>query len=130
MKPKDNLIQGRIYSNVTFDNKNYGTVAISTKQSEKDVEAYLRKEMRKIGGEASKWLCPHHRGKPDRICEFPYGLVIFAEVKSEGEKPKPRQLREFKRMRERHQTVEILDTKQKVDAFIEKYRERDIAIFT
>ena len=53
-------------------------------ESEKDIEVYLFKEMRRMGGSAHKYICPNHRGKPDRICEFPMGLVAFVEVKSEG----------------------------------------------
>jgi len=91
------------------------------KESEKDTEEFLFKEMRRIGGESSKWVCPNYSGKPDRICEFPSGLVVFVELKSEGKSPEPHQLREHKRMRKRCQFVEVLDTKQKVREFIEHY---------
>jgi hypothetical protein len=91
------------------------------KESEKSTEAYLFKQMRKIGGSAHKYMCPSHRGKPDRICEFPNGLVAFVEVKSEGKKPEPHQLREHERMKKRGQIIEVIDTKAGIDKFIELY---------
>ena len=91
------------------------------KESEKKTEAYLFKQMRKIKGSAHKYLCPNHRGKPDRICEFPYGLVAFVEVKSEGKEAEPHQKREHERMRERGQIVEVIDTKDGVNEFIKIY---------
>jgi hypothetical protein len=90
-------------------------------QSEKTTEAFLFKQMRLIGGVAAKYVCPNHNGKPDRICEFPYGLTAFIEVKSEGKKPEPHQLREHRRMKKRGQIVEVVDTKAKVMNFIELY---------
>jgi hypothetical protein len=96
------------------------------KQSEKATEKYLTQEIRKVGGDASKWVCPEHWGKPDRICEFPSGLVVFVEVKSEGDKPKEHQLREHERMRGRLMLVEVVSTKEEVDTLIKKYKVVDV----
>lgn len=90
-------------------------------ETEKVTESYLFKEMRRIGGSAHKFVCPNHRGKPDRICEFPRGLVAFVEVKSEGKKAEPHQLREHERMRDRGQIVEVIDTKAGVNNFTKLY---------
>lgn len=100
-------------------------------ESEKATEAHLFKEMRKIGGVAHKYLCPNHRGKPDRICEFPFGLVAFVEVKSEGKKAAIHQQREHERMRLRGQIIEVIDTKAGVNNFINLYRkvDHDIKLF-
>lgn len=95
------------------------------KESEKTTEAHLFKRMRQIGGVAHKYVCPSHRGKPDRVCEFPHGLVAFVEVKSEGKGPEPHQAREHNRMRARGQIVEVLDTKKEVDIFINLYERID-----
>lgn len=94
-------------------------------ESEKTVERHLVKQMKSIGGEASKWECPSRIGKPDRVCEFPKGLVVFAELKTEGRKPSGPQQREHKRMRDRGQTVVVLDSRKAVDQFITTYQEID-----
>lgn len=48
---------------------------------EKKVEAYLKKEVAKLGGLSMKWVCPSHRGVPDQIvmCQ---GKVFYVEVKT------------------------------------------------
>lgn len=98
---------------------------MTERESEKTTEAHLFKEMRKIGGSGSKFVCPNHRGKPDRVCEFPNGLVAFVEVKSEGDKPRPHQIREHIRMKKRGQIVVVLSTRSDVDNFINYYRSVD-----
>jgi len=97
----------------------------NTGESEKKVERHLRDKMKSIGGKADKWECPSSVGKPDRVCEFPHGLVVFAELKSEGKKPSSPQQREHQRMRDRGQAVVVLDTTNKVNEFISTYREID-----
>lgn len=101
---------------------------IVTVESEKRIEAYLFKRMRQIGGSGSKFVCPNHRGKPDRLCAFKHGLIIFVELKSTGKVPDHHQLREHERMREQGLTVEVIDTKHGVDNFIHTYTEVDNAI--
>lgn len=97
------------------------------KESEKGTEQFLFREMRILGGSANKFVCPNHRGKPDRICVFPKGLVIFVELKSEGKKLKDHQAREHQRMRAQGLIVCTLDTRAKVLAFIKHYQELDNA---
>jgi G:T-mismatch repair DNA endonuclease (very short patch repair protein) len=50
---------------------------------EKDIEAYLVKQVKKRGGLAFKFVSPAHRGVPDRVLIMPGGVVIFVEVKAE-----------------------------------------------
>lgn len=51
---------------------------------EKQVEAYLVKRVRALGGEAYKFTSPAHRGVADRIVCLPNGQTWFVEVKTEG----------------------------------------------
>ena len=92
-------------------------------QSEKGVEAYLVERMRKLGGEAAKWVCPSRRGKPDRICLFPKGPVVFVELKTEGKQPSKEQAYEFQKMEDMGHPVFVVDTKKGVDALIKMYHE-------
>lgn len=51
---------------------------------EKDIENYLRDEIKKIGGAAYKWVSPGTAGVPDRIVLLPYGQLWFVELKAPG----------------------------------------------
>lgn len=58
-----------------------------SRESEKALEARLRKEIEKRGGMAVKLLSQLHRGLPDRLVLMPGGHVWFVETKSTGKKP-------------------------------------------
>ena len=49
---------------------------------ESEIEKYLVKRVKQIGGKAYKFTSPAHRGVPDRILVLPRGHVIFCEVKN------------------------------------------------
>lgn len=92
------------------------------------IEAYLFKRMRQVGGGADKFVCPNHIGKPDRLCYFKHGLVVFVELKATGKALRSSQVREHTRMRAKGLLVELIDSKLGVDKFITKYMELDNAI--
>lgn len=50
---------------------------------ESDIEKILVDEVRKIGGQAYKFVSPGNSGVPDRIVVLPYGRVIFVELKTD-----------------------------------------------
>ena len=56
-------------------------------ESEKVLEAKLRKEITARGGMALKLLSQLHRGLPDRLVLMPGGRTYFAEIKTTGKKP-------------------------------------------
>jgi len=76
-----------------------------------------------IGGVAEKFVSPNKKGVPDRICQFPYDLIVFVEVKAEGLKPTPLQAEDHKRRRARGHSVMVIDSKAAVDGFIEGIKE-------
>ena len=51
---------------------------------EKDIEAYLYKEVKKRGGVAWKFVSPGHDGVPDRIVSMPGGVQVYVELKAPG----------------------------------------------
>ena len=51
-------------------------------ESEKTLEAKLRREVEKRGGMAIKFLSQLHRGLPDRIVLLPGGIIYFVELKT------------------------------------------------
>lgn len=58
---------------------------------EKEVEAYLIKQVEGRGGKAYKFVSPAHRGVADRVVVFPKGQVWFVEVKTETGRLSPLQ---------------------------------------
>lgn len=85
------------------------------------IEAYLVREMRKIGIVAHKFRTPGRRHAPDRICFKPLGVAFFVETKAPGKAPRPGQMREFARLRRLGFSVHVADTKTKVDQLIKEY---------
>lgn len=84
-------------------------------QSEKDTEAFLRDEVRRLGGRSYKWVSPGCAGVPDRIVVKPGGEVFFVETKSEGRTSTPQQKKRQTELRALGCAVYAdIDTKEKV----------------
>ena len=83
---------------------------------ESEIEKYLVKRVKALGGEVRKvkWIGRH--GAPDRLVMFPPNHTEWVELKAPGEIAKPHQLREHKRMRDMGQTVFVVDSMEGVDA--------------
>lgn len=91
---------------------------------ESDIEKYLVKRVKALGGEVRKVNWIGRRGAPDRLVMLP-GLAtlyrtrrpqtIWIELKAPGEKPEPHQAREHERMRKMGQRVEVVDSFERVD---------------
>lgn len=86
---------------------------------ERDIEDYLVKRVKAIGGELRKVKWIGRRGAPDRVLMLPpsYGCrrTIWVELKAPGKAPEPHQFREHKRMRRQGQRVEVVDSFKRVD---------------
>lgn len=91
-------------------------------ESEKVLEKYLVSEVKSLGGWAVKLLSGLVTGLPDRLCLLPGGVVAFVEVKTTGKKATPRQLIVHKKLRELGFRVEVLDSKEGINNFINRYR--------
>ena len=86
---------------------------------EKDIEKYLVKRVKEIGGKAYKWVSTNYAGVPDRIVFLPRGKIIFVELKAPGKVPTALQELRIKELRDLGNTVMVLDSKQGVDLFID-----------
>ena len=96
---------------------------------ESDIEKYLVKQAKALGGEVRKLEWIGRRGAPDRLIMLPpwermnrlpgtpYRLspTIWIELKAPGVKPEAHQLREHERMRKMGQRVEVVDSYERVD---------------
>lgn len=66
---------------------------------EKTVENHLRRLTEEAGGLCLKWVCPGHKGVPDRMLLFPGGLIAFVELKRPDTKVQQGGLQEWWRDR-------------------------------
>jgi hypothetical protein len=93
---------------------------------ERNIEAYLVAQVKRIGGEVRKVSWIGRRGAPDRLVMLPHdgryhgawGPCYWIELKAPGKKPEPHQLREHQRMRAMGQRVEVIDSFEGVDALL------------
>jgi len=91
------------------------------KESEKSIESYGCKQLKKLGIESYKFTSPNRRSVPDRMCVGHDSLLFFIEYKATGEKPTEAQKREHKRLRDKGFNVYVIDSKKQVDELIELY---------
>jgi len=95
---------------------------------ESEIEKYLVKKVKALGGEVRKVKWIGRRGAPDRLVMFPvtnqkfidgmWGTALWVELKATGEVPEPHQLREHVRMRRVGQRVVVIDSIEGVDALL------------
>lgn len=85
---------------------------------ERDIEEYLRKQVKAAGGIAYKWTSPGNAGVPDRIVVLPSGRVHFIELKAPDKKPTPLQQVQHRKLAALGCPVRVIDTKEQVDVFI------------
>jgi hypothetical protein len=85
---------------------------------ERQIEAYLVKRVKAMGGEVRKVQWVGRNGAPDRLVMLPRPTTVWVELKAPGEKPRPSQLREHERMRAMGQRVEVIDSLEGVEALL------------
>lgn len=86
--------------------------------SERDVEQYLKKQIKIRGGRSWKWTSPGVRGVPDQILTLPNGLVVFVEVKDDTGKLRPDQQRVLDVLDALNQDTYVVYGKEGVDDLI------------
>lgn len=92
---------------------------------ESTIELYLTGQVRAmLGGETRKFKSPGRNSVPDRIVLLPGGHMHFVELKAPGKKANSGQAREHVRLQKLGFSVVVLDTKEKVDRFIEMRRNK------
>lgn len=105
-------------------------------RTEKDVERYLCKRVKEMGGKAYKFVSPGNAGVPDRVITIPVqtdlviGLTYFAEVKKPGESPRPLQKVVMQQMAHKGANVFNVATYEDVDDACEDMKKdrRDIEV--
>lgn len=93
---------------------------------EREIETYLRNQVKKAGGKAYKFESPGNDGVPDRIVIFPGNRIYFVELKRPGGKPRPLQVAKINELTDFGCKVGVIDTKEKVDNFVKNVIEHEI----
>jgi hypothetical protein len=85
---------------------------------ERDIEAYLVKRVRLLGGMAYKFVSPSNRGVADRLVVLP-GQIWFVEVKQEGGRLTALQALFIEQMKRMGHNAIVVWNKEDVDRWIE-----------
>ena len=85
---------------------------------EKQIEAYLVKRVKEIGGIPYKFTSPSNRGVSDRIVVLPGGAIWFIEVKRAGGKLTPLQVKFAETVQTLGHRYACLWSKEEVDKWI------------
>ena len=88
------------------------------KDSEKDLERRLNREIKQMGGKSVKVYNPWDVGFPDRMLLMPGGRLIFVELKSTGERPRAIQRVKHEELRALGYEVRVIDRNKKIDQLI------------
>lgn len=86
-------------------------------ERERDIERKLKAEVEKKGGVCWKFISSVS-GVPDRLCLFPFGELVFVELKRHGTKPRPLQIRQIKKIRKLGFRAEVIDSEQGIRELI------------
>lgn len=89
---------------------------------EKEIEQYLVRKVKLLGGKAFKWVSPGNNGVPDRIVLFPGRWQWYVELKAPGAKPTVMQLARHRELAAMGWEVKVLDSLAGVDAFLAECR--------
>ncbi|MBT2696361.1 VRR-NUC domain-containing protein [Bacillus sp. ISL-40] len=89
---------------------------------EKQIESYLRDQVKKIKGIAYKFESPGNSGVPDRLVLLPGGKAYFVELKAPGKKSRPLQIAQQRKISNLGFPVLEIDSKEGVDIFIHTVR--------
>jgi hypothetical protein len=90
-------------------------------ESEKKIEAYLRKKVEGLGGLALKLPSVHFIGLPDRVCLLPGGALFFAELKTTKKKPTKIQIKVHEKIKALGFNLYVIDSSAQIDKIIQDY---------
>lgn len=92
-------------------------------QLERDVESYLTRSVERLGGRCEKFIPDLSNGMPDRIVMLPGGVLIWVELKN-GTEEEARKLQQMqhRKLRRLGQRVEVVQTKEAVDALLQEFK--------
>lgn len=87
---------------------------------ERYLEQKLIKAVRRSGGMALKLVSPGLNGVPDRMLLFNGGKAAFVEVKAQGQKPRPLQIRRIEQLRRLGFSVFVINEDEQIGGMIDE----------
>ena len=87
---------------------------------EKQIENRLKKSVEKAGGICLKFTSPNYNGMPDRLVLLPDERIAFAELKSNGKKPRALQLARHKLLKRLGFKVYVIDDVEQIGGMIDE----------
>ena len=94
---------------------------------ERDIEAYLRKQIEKEGGLFWKFVSPERAGVPDRIAVFPDGRTVFVELKTASGMLTKIQRYQIGLLINLHQQVCVVRGRRGAEHFMRDMREHSVS---
>ena len=85
---------------------------------ESEIEKYLVKRVKELGGQIRKVQWIGRNGAPDRRVMLPNKFPVWVELKATGKKAEPHQVREHTRMRGLGELVEVIDSIEAVEELL------------
>lgn len=85
---------------------------------EREIEDYLVKRVKAMGGEVRKAQWIGRAGAPDRRVLLPGRPPVWVELKAPGKTAEPHQVREHNRMRRLGERVEVIDSLEAVEELL------------
>lgn len=96
-------------------------------EREKEIEAYIRRGIVKMGGMFFKFVSPGNDGVPDRIAIFPDGRLMFVELKAQHGKLSMVQLYQIGRLIGMYQQVCVVYGMGGAEKFLEDMRDHVVS---
>lgn len=99
------------------------SVFTTEEDMEKDIEAKLVREIKRMKGIAYKFISPGNRGVPDRIVILPGGRIFFVELKTEVGRLSALQRVQRRILQKLGCEVRALHGAEDVEAFLEEVQD-------
>ena len=93
---------------------------------ESTIEKRLKRGVEALGGLCEKFTSPGRRSVPDRLVSLPGGRIVFVELKAPKKEPTALQAKDHARRRALGFDVRVINTVEKVDAFLEEKLQNEI----
>lgn len=89
---------------------------------EREIEKWLREQIKSMGGRALKFTSPGNDGVPDRIIFLPGGRVYLVELKAVGGRLSPIQVWQQEKFRRLGVDVRTITGRAEAEAFIRELK--------
>ena len=86
--------------------------------AEKIIEQKLVRAVKMMGGLAPKFISPGLNGVPDRIVLLPGAKLAFVELKADGKKPRPLQVKRKRQLEALGFLVYCIDSPEQIGGII------------